>query len=80
MSIIPREIEVKCSFALMNCRKPTIGAGRNIRNSLIIVSVMQIMKAVKNAIIWFFVIDEAKTPIELKFIVHGHNTENKEQS
>ena len=51
VSIIPREIDVKCWFALMNARKLTIGPGRKIRNSLIIVRTMQIMNAVKNAII-----------------------------
>ena len=48
---MPREIDVKCSFADRNCSKPTMGAGKNTRKALIIVMPMQSMSAVKNAII-----------------------------
>ena len=64
--MIPLEIEVKWLPAEMNCKNPTMPAGRKIKNLSIIARRIQIPKATKNETIWFFVIEEAKIPIAEK--------------
>ena len=63
MSIIPRAIELKCEFAERKLKNVTIPDGKKIKKESIIVSTIRIINPVKNATIWFFVTDDAKSPI-----------------
>ena len=51
VSMMPRAIDEKCADAEIYDRAATICAGRKIKNESIIVSEMQMIKAVKNATI-----------------------------